>query len=149
MQQKRFYFMFWSKMLSSFPSHCTKISVLPQSPSLREQGRWGTPLLSPFHLFHSAGLESHENTLTCWLWEQRPSNNRNVLFSYKMFCAPVFGDAISGEQNKLMDTSTDGLLSLLGSVLGMDLVRNTPGTEISSDVFQSLGFFSVTLLEGI
>lgn len=66
-----------------------------------------------------------------------------------MFCAPVFGDAVSGEQNKLMDTSTDGLLSLLGSVLGMDLVRNTPGTEISSDVFQSLGFFSVILLEGI
>lgn len=42
MQQKIFYFMFWSKMLSSFPSHCTKIPVLPHSPSQRA-GEWGFP----------------------------------------------------------------------------------------------------------
>lgn len=45
--------------------------------------------------------------------------------------------------------NADGWLSLLLSVLGMDLLRNTAGAEISSDLFQSLRFFSVILLEGI
>lgn len=113
MQQKRFYFMFWSKMLLSFPSHCTKTLVLLHSPCLREQGRF--PGSSGIRLLYCSLLLIC-STLQGWSpikkslchadsgSNQRPLNNRNILFSYKILCAPVFGAAASRKQQ------TDGYL---------------------------------------
>lgn len=69
----------WSKMLSSFPSHCTKISALPHSPCLGDflalLASGSCPALC-FSCVPLGRAAAPWNTLTSWLWEQSQTPER-------------------------------------------------------------------------